>query len=119
MIIKEEYNDTVTINDMVLADLEKFIIKKLDENSLWIDDIAVYEEDDDVHIDITINWGDWKHEHRRLDLIMYDIIYEYNKDLAFKLYKVEEKITEEDGSDTYSSIHYYEIELHEFDIEFE
>lgn len=119
MVIKEYNEDTITINDVDLADLEKFIVKKLDENSLWIDDIAVYEEEDDIHIDITINWGDWKHEHRRLDFIMYDIIYEYNPKLTKDLYKVNEIITEEDGSDTYSSIHYYEIELHKFDIEFE
>ena len=57
MIIKEHNNDTITINDIVLSDLEKFITKKLDENSLWVSDVNVYEEDDSICIDITIDWG--------------------------------------------------------------
>lgn len=107
----KESNDTVTINDMVLSDLEKFISKKLDENSLWVSDIDVREENNTIYIDITIEWGDWKHEHKRLDFLMYDTIYEYNPNLTKSFSKVGEDITEDDGSDTYSSVHRYEINL--------
>jgi hypothetical protein len=46
---------------------------------------------------IDITWGDWKHEHGHADYIMRNNGFE----------KVGEQITEEDGSDCYSSIHYY------------
>lgn len=108
----KESNDAITVNEAVLGDLERFIEKKLDENSLWASNINVYSgRNRTINIDISIEWGDWKHEHLRLDHLMYDIIYEYNRDLVKSFYKVKEEITEEDGSDTYSSIHKYELGL--------
>lgn len=108
----KESNDTITVNEAVLGDLEKFIEKKLDEDSLWVSDINVYSERNrTINIDISIEWGDWKHEHLRLDHLMYDIIYEYNRDLVKSFYKVNEETTDEDDSDTYSAIHKYVIEL--------
>ena len=108
----KESNDAITVNEAVLGDLEKFIEKKLDEDSLWVSDINVYSERNrTINIDISIEWGDWKHEHLRLDHLMYDIIYEYNRDLAKSFYKVNEETTDEDDSDTYSAIHKYVIEL--------
>ena len=120
MIVIRESNDRITartldesidINEVNLVDLEKFIIDKLDENSLWVSDVNVYEEDDTICIDISIEWGDWKHEHSRLDHLMFDIMYEYDKELVSNYYKEDEEITDEDGSDTYSSIHKYRIVL--------
>ena len=52
----------------------------------------------DGTFEIHIWWGDWKHSHLLLDNAM--------KDLGYK--KTYEEVTEEDGSDCYSSIHYYE-----------
>lgn len=49
------------------------------------------------YVSISIDWGDWKHSHAYLDYLM--------KELGFS--KCDEEITEEDGSDCYSSIHYY------------
>ena len=49
-------------------------------------------------IAVQISWGDWKHEHGRCDYLL-------RRD--FGLFKMKEKVTEEDGSDCYSSIHYY------------
>ena len=52
----------------------------------------------DNQLVISIEWGDWKHDHKRVDYLM-----------AKKNFLcVEEEITEEDGSDCYSSNHYYE-----------
>lgn len=46
---------------------------------------------------ISIHWGDWKHEHGYADYIME----------ANGFTKIDEVVTEEDGSDCYSSYHYY------------
>ena len=111
MIIKETNDDTITVNSTILSDLRKFIEKKLDENSLWVDDVRVYEHVGNIRIEVDVEWGDWKHEHRRLDYLIYDIVYEYDKDLVSNFYEMTEEITDEDGSDTYSAVHIYEIEV--------
>ena len=46
---------------------------------------------------VDIEWGDWKHEHLWCKNLM-----EY---LGYK--EIGSKVTEEDGSDTYSAIHYF------------
>lgn len=50
-------------------------------------------------VEIDIEWGDWKHDHTFADYVMSQHGFVY----------VDEHITEEDGSDTYSSIHYYKM----------
>lgn len=50
-------------------------------------------------ITIFVEWGDWKHDHHYIDHIM--------KSNGFE--KTGEETTEEDGSDTYSSEHYYRV----------
>ena len=49
---------------------------------------------------IGISWGDWKHEHLFLD----DLI-----ERSFNAIHVNTKVTESDGSDTYSADHFYTI----------
>ena len=56
----------------------------------------MYEENNQVVI--SIEWGDWKHDHKRLDYLM----------LQKNFTLVQEIITDENGSDCYSSNHYYE-----------
>ena len=46
---------------------------------------------------ISVEWGDWKHEHLYLEHIM--------AELGYVL--ISKKITDEDGSDCYSADHYY------------
>ena len=71
--------------------------KLLDENGVWCE-VVVYPN----KIEIEKHWGDWKHDHLRLKylvgeyLIQNGIEYEHN-----------EVVTEEDGSDCYSAIHYF------------
>lgn len=108
--------EPITFNDNEWTDkdsrkLEEFICQKLDENSLWVSDVAVDKAGSKVYINIEIEDGDWKHEHKRLDYEMFDIIYEYNPELVSNYYKDKEEVTDEDGSDTYSAIHKYVIEL--------
>ena len=90
-----------------LSELEKHIYDKLHELSLYYDDLSVEKDGDEIVIKVTVNDGDWKHEHRRLDYLMQDIIYEYDRELANRMYKENEVVTQEDGSDTYSSVHVY------------
>ena len=46
-------------------------------------------------VDISIEWGDWKHEHGYCKQLMKEIGY----------VEISDKVTEEDGSDCYSAIH--------------
>lgn len=48
-------------------------------------------------IEILIEWGDWKHDHGYLKYLMNKNGYQ----------QIEENITEEDGSDAYSSVHIF------------
>lgn len=49
-------------------------------------------------ISVEIVWGDWKHDHAYCDYLM--------REKGYIL--MDEQVTEENGSDCYSSIHYYE-----------
>ena len=51
-----------------------------------------------ISIAVEINRGDWKHDHAFVDYIMRNLR---------NVTKFGEEVTEEDGSDTYSSIHYF------------
>lgn len=55
-------------------------------------------EETENKIGIEISWGDWKHDHLRLDFLMEE---------NFNLKRIETETTEEDGGDCYSAIHYY------------
>ena len=68
------------------------IEKMLRENNIWAD---VYEELSMIAVEI--NWGDWKHEHLAAKWLMKELGYEQEF----------ERVTEENGSDTYSAIHYF------------
>lgn len=48
---------------------------------------------------ISVNWGDWKHDHARLRWLLTENGYEYGGSV----------ITEEDGSDCYSADHYVSV----------
>lgn len=52
------------------------------------------------HVEITIEWGDWKHDHLRADWLL---------EQKLHLVRYNERRTESDGGDCYSSIHFYKI----------
>ena len=73
---------------MSLKELQQF----LNEKKLYYD----VDENEDCFI-ITIEWGDWKHDHRFLQYLM--------ANLNFTLDKRE--ITDSDDSDCFSATYYY------------
>ena len=81
----EEAVDKPDIGSKIISALEKF--------EIYYEDVNIGEEE----VMISILWGDWKHEHAYCDYVM--------SQLGYKL--TDEKITEENGGDCYSSKHFY------------
>lgn len=50
-----------------------------------------------------IRWGDWKHDHLRLDWLMREFL----ERKGVRVRCVDSDVTEEDGSDCYSATHYF------------
>lgn len=81
--------------------------KVADKKKYNADDVIKHLADNDRHyevndigenvIEINIEWGDWKHDHGYCDYLMEQIGF----------VRTAELVTEEDGSDCYSSIHRY------------
>lgn len=71
------------------------ISQYLAENNADFDD--VYEHADGT-IEIPVSWGDWKHSHLFLKHLMGKLGYT----------QIEERLTEEDGSDSYSATHFFQ-----------
>lgn len=75
-------------------------IKEAWEAIDWHDEMY-YEMDMDIDnmiLIISVTWGDWKHDHAAIDQIAKE---------ATHPIKIEEVVTEEDGSDCYSADHYF------------
>lgn len=79
---------------VITPELEKEICTTLEQFNMHY---PMWREDDTT-IAVEVTWGDWRHDHLQLDWFMRD---------NFDLTLVDVKITEEDGSDTYSAIRYY------------
>ena len=71
--------------------LQKKVDNVLKENKCWYDTWV----NSDGTIEVNVEWGDWKHDHLFLEHIMSENNFKH----------IDEDVTEEDGSDTYSSIH--------------
>jgi len=76
---------------MERKDIEKDIQRIFKENKMWYD----WDVNLDGSVEISVDWGDWKHDHLYLNYIM--------KENGYAL--ISEVVTEEDGSDAYSSVH--------------
>lgn len=88
-----EYNAIFIPNPELQGDEQ--IHHFLSDNGLYPDD--VYTNSEGI-TSVQISWGDWKHGHIWCDYLM--------RYLAYETY-CEEEVTEENGSDCYSAIHYY------------
>ena len=71
------------------------ISRYLADNGCYIDDI---QDNTEGIVSVEISWGDWKHSHIWCDNLMGYIGYNT---------ACEEQVTEENGSDCYSAIHYF------------
>ena len=71
---------------------ERKVSELMRNNNVWAE---VYTSHGMIAVEIT--WGDWKHDHQLAKWIM--------AQNGFK--QLFEETTEEDGSDTYSAIHYF------------
>lgn len=89
-----EYN-AISVPREELEETEQ-IDKFLSDNGLYHDGVS---RDADGDICVEIVWGDWKHEHIWCDHLMGYLGYTT---------ACETIVTEENGSDCYSAIHYYE-----------
>lgn len=84
-----------------IYEMEEIIRKLMDENGI-VGEIQNVERVFDAHrnmVAVEVIWGDWKHEHARLDWLVGENIP--------NLRSIHTTTTEEDGSDCYSAIHYY------------
>lgn len=93
---KAHLKDDFKITDF-RADLQQFLTDN--------DCHHTVDETTDGRLVISINWGDWKHDHMQVDALVDEFF--NNKGLVVKTQK---ETTEEDGSDTYSAEHYYDID---------
>ncbi len=73
---------------------EKDIKRIFKENDCYYD----WDINPDGTIEVSVEWGDWKHDHLFLNYIMRENHY----------CLIDEDVTEEDGDDAYSSIHTFE-----------
>lgn len=87
-------NDTADYKNMVQEEVDKVNNEFKAERCSMVAEISNLNT---MEITITIEWGDWKHEHQYADYIM--------AKHCFTLIK--EDVTEKNGDDSYSSIHYY------------
>ena len=88
-----EYNAILVPNPELQGDEQ--IARFLEDNGCYND--SVYTNSEGT-TSVEISWGDWKHEHIYCDCLMRYLGYET---------ECEEEVTEENGSDCYSAIHYY------------
>ena len=103
MNYEEFLNTDIHINyggeDLGTVKAKDFIIQRafdvLQENGIYPDDVY---RDGSFYLCVSISWGDWKHEHAFTDYLMSQVI-------GYELHHIE--VTEEDGSDCYSAVHYY------------
>ena len=76
---------------MERKDIEKDIQRIFKENKIWHDwDVSL-----DGSVEISVDCGDWKHDHLYLDHMMMENGY----------ILVAKEVTEEDGGDAYSAVH--------------
>ena len=80
----------------VMKELIEKVKAVLEENHLWGE---VDQYLDLPVIEINISWGDWKHDHLACDWAI--------KESDLPLHKIGDQVTEEDGSDCFSAVHYY------------
>lgn len=80
-----------------MLEMEKKIYELMTENHI-MGEVVDYNDQMRM-IAVEVRWGDWKHEHARLDWLM-------RANFA-DLRSIHEVTTEDNETDCYSAIHYY------------
>ena len=77
---------------------EKMVYEYLKENNIYGDVYIDVDNEVGTRICVEIMWGDWKHDHLRVDYLMKE---KFNPMFTFT------NVMEENVSDTYSAVHMY------------
>jgi hypothetical protein len=85
-----------------VKEFEDELIQYLNDTDLCAE---TYYDEYNMAIVVEIEWGDWKHQH----LYAVYLIEEFLKSKNIQLLQHIERVTEENGSDCYSAIHYFLI----------
>lgn len=85
------------MEDNIMLEMEKKIYELMSKNHI-MGEVVDYNDQTRM-IAVEVRWGDWKHEHARLDWLM--------KENFSDLRSIHEVTTEDNGSDCYSAVHYY------------
>lgn len=86
---------------MNIETIYKDIDKLIQDSNIWAE-VGINPSSNTIEIEIT--WGDWKHDHLHCDWLIEDYLNAH----SIRCIK-SETITEDNGTDSYSSIHYYYI----------
>lgn len=70
-----------------------------EKNVSCVSDVCPTDAMEDA-VEVWIDWGDWKHEHKRVDWLMAEA----------GAVVLGEAVTEDDGSDCYSAFHMYLVD---------
>ncbi len=101
--LKEEIKKVFT--DEEVNDLTKSIYDTLEDNGIYPEDAYIWNYTTYAQLQVTIS-GDWKHDH----LFAEDLIEDVVNSKGYKITNTEEDVTEDNGSDSYTSIHYFYLE---------
>lgn len=80
-----------------MVQIEKKIYEMMKEYNI-MGEVVDYSDKKRM-VAVEVIWGDWKHEHWKLDCMV--------RECFPDLRSIHEVTTEENGSDCYSAIHYY------------
>ena len=96
--LKRKVNEAV---DEKVTELRQEIYDVLDgKDGIPYEYVSVRREGDEILADVSIHWGDWKHDHLYCDELMSNLGFDYDG----------EDVTDEDGSDCFSAIRHYRYE---------
>lgn len=93
---------------MTQEELNKLANELYDHLSSQKDFYEVWPSDEDT-ICVDVSWGDWRHDHLRLD----KVAKEFFESKGYDVINIDTEVTDEDGSDTYSATHSYRLRKHE------
>ena len=83
--------------NQIIQDIEQI----LDDNYLFAE-IGFYPPENNLFFEV--HWGDWKHTHEFLDDLVGNYLTEHSINFILS-----ETVDEDDGSDCYSSTHYFRL----------